>query len=166
MTKNNKAISFNTNKVAGNGDYTLIPVGRYAGTINDARIVTIASTGEQRLWVQFCIVAPKQAGRYVTTLCVLEDTAKSAYKTASLIEATETHLGEAYLPANPAELIGAFVNADVVIWTPRNGNTTNDIKVFAPAVQKAAIAEVVEDVVSHFDIAQAEVEAKQRKQAF
>jgi hypothetical protein len=96
----------------------------------------------------------------------LEDTAKSAYKTASLIEATEAHLGEAYLPADPAELIGAFVAADVVIWTPRNGNTTNDIKVFAPATQKATIAEVVEDVVSHFDIAQAEVMAKKAKQAF
>jgi hypothetical protein len=164
MSKQNKSISFNLKKVGGNGDYTLIPAGRYAGTINDARFVTVQSTGEQRLWIQFLINAPKQAGRYVTTLCVLEDTAASAYKTKSLIEATEAHLGSLYLPADPTELIGAFVSADIVIWTPRNGNTTNDIKVFAPATQKAAIAEVVEEVASHFDIAQAEVMAAKKKQ--
>jgi hypothetical protein len=152
MTKKNKSISFNINKVAGNGDYTLIPVGRYAGTIADARFVTVARTGEQRLWIQFLINAPKQVGRYVTTLCVLEDSAASAYKTASLIEATEAHLGSLYLPADPAELIGAFVSADVVIWTPRNGNTTNDIKVFAPATQKAEIQQLVAEVAESLSI--------------
>jgi len=166
MTKQNKSISFNINKVAGNGEYTLIPVGRYAGNITDARFVTIARTGEQRLWVQFCITGPKQVGRYITTLCVLEDTAASAYKTASLIEATEAHLGGVYLPAEPAELIGAFVAADVTIWTPRNGNTVNDIKVFAPALAKGSVEEFVEEVASHFDVAQAEVRAKKAKQAF
>jgi hypothetical protein len=166
MSKQNKAISFDFNAVSGGGEYTLIPVGRYAGVITDARFVDVKSTGEQRLWVQFRINGPKQSGRYVTTLCVLDASAPSAYKTKSLVEAAEHHLGGMYVPANPAELIGAFVAANIVVWTPRNGNTTNDIGSFALSTQKAEVEKFVEEVASHFDIAQAEVMAAKAKQAF
>ena len=159
MTKKNKSISFDFNAVSGGGDYTLIPAGRYAGEITDARFVEVKSSGEQRLWIQFRINAPKQAGRYVTTLCVLDAKAASAYKTKSLVEAAEHHLGGMYVPADPAEFIGAFVATDIVVWTPRNGNTTNDIRAFVPATQKAEVAKFVEEVASNFDIANAEVMA-------
>jgi hypothetical protein len=168
MTKNNKAISFDLNAVEGTGDYTLIPAGRYAGKIEQTKFVTLRS-GEQRLWVGVRISGPKQANRFITTLCVLDASAKSAYKTKALIESTEAHLGAMYLPADPAELIGAFVAIDVVVWKPENGNTVNDIRSFAPALQKAPtqaeVAELIEDVASHFDIAQAEVLAAKAKRS-
>lgn len=166
MSKQNKSISFDFNAVSGGGEYTLVPAGRYIGTITEARFVDVKSTGEQRLWIQFRIDGPKQAGRYVTTLCILDSSAKSAYKTKSLGQAVEAHLGALYIPSDASELEGAVVEADVVIWTPQNGNTTNDIRAFVPTAQKQSVKEFVEEVASHFDIAEAEVKAAKAKDRF
>jgi hypothetical protein len=157
------ALPFNFGKASG-ADYTLIPVGGYTGNIVEARFVTVKNTDEQRLWLRFVIAGPSQATRSVTTLCVLDDKAKSAYKTASLIEAVATHIGGYYLPADPATLIGAFVGADIVQWTPQNGNMTNDIRSFRKVESKNAVTEFVEEVASHFDIAQAEALAKKTEE--
>lgn len=163
--KKNEALSFDFNAVEGTGDYTLIPAGRYAGNIEQTKFVTLKS-GEQRLWIGVRISGPKQANRFITTLCTLDATAKSAYKTKALVEAAETHLGGMYLPADPSELIGAFIAIDVVVWKPVNGNTVNDIRSFAPALLKAPTAgqvqEFVEEVANHFDIAQAEAMAAKK----
>jgi len=164
--KKNVALSFDFNAVEGTSSYTLVPAGRYNGTIEQTKFVTLRS-GEQRLWIGVRIAGPKQAGRFITTLCTLDASAKSAYKTKALVEASETHLGGMYLPAEPNAFVGAVVGIDVVIWKPENGNTVNDIRSFAPVLDKvpttAEVEELIADVVSHFDVAQAEVMAAKAK---
>ena len=109
---------------------TLIPVGKYNGFVEAAKFAEMPD-GTRKLWIGVRITGPKQANRYITTLCTLDDTSKAAYKTTALIKACASHLGGLYLPADPTELIGAELVVDVVHWTPANSvESTNEIRTF------------------------------------
>lgn len=153
MTKKTaKAIQFNVNAASNSGEYTLIPVGKYTGTIEQAKMV-VTRQGEERLWVGVRITGQKQAGRFITTLCTLNDKEASAYKTAGLAKAAPAQFDAFTVHGDPTELIGAFVSIDVVIWTPKNsGNAVNDIRNFTSAIQKNAVQEFVAEVAESFAI--------------
>lgn len=150
MSKKQNAIKFNINKVAGNDQYTLIPVGRYTGKVEQAKMV-VTRQGEERLWVGFRIDGPTQAGRFITTLCTLNDADKSAYKTAGLGSAAPEKFDAFLVDADPKWLEGAEMAVDVVIWTPSNsGAAINDIRNFistnAPVDITKFVAEVAESL--------------------
>jgi len=116
--------------IAEANNSSLIPVGKYSGYIEDAKFAEMPD-GSRKLWVGVRITGPKQANRYITTLCTLDDASKAAYKTTALIKACETHLRGMRVPADAAELIGANLIVDVVHWTPSNSvETTNEIRTF------------------------------------
>lgn len=108
---------------------TLIPVGKYSGFVEAAKFAEMPD-GTRKLWVGVRITGPKQANRYITTLCTLDDTSKAAYKTTALIKACSQHLGGMFIPSDPQMLVGAKLVVDVVHWTPTNGDTTNEIRTF------------------------------------
>lgn len=116
---------------------TPIPVGKYVASIDEAKFA-IMPDGEQKLWVGCRITGPTQANRYITTLMTLDDKAASAYKTASFIKAIAGQLGEAYLPADVASLVGYRVGLDITQWTPRTtGVPTAEIRSFLVAPAEA-----------------------------
>lgn len=111
-------------------DATPIPIGKYNGIIEGAKIVEIPNSND-KLWIGVRITGPKQANRYITTLLTLDEKAASAYKTASLIKATAKQLGETALFADPNIYVGLYVGIDVTHWTPRNtGVVTAEIRSF------------------------------------
>jgi hypothetical protein len=129
MANKPNAIPFNFGQ-AEVVEATLIPVGSYNGTIEQSKFVDMPD-GTTRLWLGIRISGPKQAGRFITTLCPTSDVAKSAYKTKALITSVASHLGGVFLPADAELLHGATLSIDVIQWTPRNtGETVNDIRTF------------------------------------
>lgn len=155
MTKQNKnIIKFNMNAVEG--EYTLVPVGTYSAVVDKVALKTI--NGDERVWIGVRITGPKQAGRYITTLATLDDTAKSAYKTRSFFNAVGT--------MDMDEMIGKPVMVEVVQWTPNTTNETiNDIRIFGGFLEKPAaevaptepseqekLAELIEDVAENLSL--------------
>ena len=129
MANKPNALPFNFGQ-ASQAEATLIPVGNYSGTIEQSKFVDMPD-GTTRLWVGIRISGPKQAGRFITTLCPTSDAAKSAYKTKALISAVASHIGGMYLPAEPEVLNGAELSIDIIQWTPKNtGEAVNDIRTF------------------------------------
>jgi hypothetical protein len=121
------------------GDIELIAPAVYAGTIEQARYITMADSTE-RLWVGVRL----ENNRYVTTLCPVDDAAKAAYKTKGLITATAKHLGGLFLPVDAELFVGASLEVDVVKWTPSNsGVAVNDIRGFAKSSKKAEVDELI-----------------------
>lgn len=118
-------IAFDMNTVEEQNE--LITPGRYNGSVEGAKFVDMPD-GSQRLWIGVRL----NNNRYVTTLCSLVSSAKSAYKTKALVVATWQHVGldKPGLPADPELLIGAELVADVTIWQPSNGGVVNDIRTF------------------------------------
>jgi len=53
-------------------ELTLIPVGKYVGYIEGAKLVDMPDNST-KLWLGVRIDGPKQANRYITTLLTLDD---------------------------------------------------------------------------------------------
>jgi hypothetical protein len=147
MANKPKALPFNFGTTA-DVVVSLIPVGNYSGVIEQSKFVDMPD-GTNRLWIGIRILGPKQAGRFITTLCPTSDAAKSAYKTKALITAVASHIGGMYLPADPEVLVGAMLNLDVIQWTPKNtGEAVNDVRTFKAHKVNLVKPEAVETLVA------------------
>lgn len=139
-------IPFNMPEVES--ELTLIPVGKYVGYIEGAKLVDMPDNST-KLWLGVRIDGPKQANRYITTLLTLDDASPSAYKTASLIKAIAAQQGGAYLPADPTALIGLRVGIDITHWTPRTtGIKVAEIRSFIESAAPLNRVEKVMEIVN------------------